>query len=316
LLTKVQWSAEIVACYTTGSALVRCQQHVKADNTMEDNLRTKADPFFREYSSPEAIAKYTRATAGAGINSLLEREYKEIYLEALQFLPSEMRRQPLQILEFGCGGGMNLLHLVSVLSGHGLNIQSAIGTDFSPVLIEAANKEARSYLSSQQHSRVQFGVAKNETLFQDLSTALGQDSSSLENSFQFIIGVNTIRYCHRAGKQLDCACDILRLLAPGGVCVVIDMNDRFPAFRDALKNKLRRKSHREEEEYLPSLQEYTAPFQQTGFKVCRSENFCWIPHSGGRFMTGLLRAFSPVLNVVARSRAMRSLVVAQKPVRL
>jgi hypothetical protein len=97
--------------------------------------------------------------------------------------------------------------------------------------------------------------------------------------------------------------------------VVIDMNDRFPAFRGALKNKFRRKRHRKEE-HVPSLQEYTAPFQQTGFEVCRSEHFSWIPHSGGRFMTGLLRAFSPVLNVVARSRAMRSLVVAQKPLRL
>jgi SAM-dependent methyltransferase len=282
---------------------------------MDDNLSGEGDAFFREYTSPEAIAKYTRATAGAGINSLLEREYKEVYLEALRFLPSEMRRQPLRILEFGCGGGMNLLRLVSVLSRHGFKIQSAVGTDFSPVLIEAANKEAQGYLSPQQQSCVQFWVAKNETLFQDLSTALGQDSSHLENSFQFIIGVNTVRYCHRARKQLDCARDIFRLLAPGGVCVVIDMNDRFPAFRDALKDKLYRRQVSQEESYLPSLEEYTAPFRQAGFEVLRSEHFCWIPHSAGRFMTGLLRTFSPVLNVVARSRAMRSLVVVQKPLR-
>src|SRR6266850_5880796 len=280
---------------------------------MDTNLRTEADPFFREYTSPEAIAKYTRATAGAGINSLLEREYKEVYLEVLQLLPSEMRRQPLRILEFGCGGGMNLLHLVSVLSRHGFNIQSAVGTDFSPVLIEAANKEAQGFLSPQQQSRVQFWVAKNETLFRDLSTASGQDSSHLENSFQLIIGVNTVRYCHRAGKQLDCARDIFRLLAPGGVCVVIDMNDRFPAFRSKLRNKLYGRKVRKEECYLPSLEEYIAPFQQTGFEVCRSEQFCWIPHSGGRFLTGLLRLLSPILGTVAGSRAMRSLVVAQKP---
>src|SRR5438874_5085231 len=280
---------------------------------MDTNLRTEADPFFREYTSPEAIAKYTRATAGAGVNSLLEREYKEVYLGALQFLPFEMRCQPLRILEFGCGGGMNLLHLVSVLGRHGFNIQSAVGTDFSPVLIEAANKEAQSYLSPQQRSRVQFCVAKNESLFQDLSAGSGQDYSRLENSFQFIIGVNTIRYCHRAGKQLDCARDIFRLLAPGGVCVVIDMNDRFPAFRSKLRNKLHGRKVRKEECYLPSLEEYTAPFQQAGFEVCRSEHFCWIPHSAGRFLTGLLRWLSPGLNVIARSRAMRSLVVGKKP---
>ena len=282
---------------------------------MDANLSPEGDSFYREYTSPEAIAKYTRATAGAGINSLLEREYKEVYLEALQFLPSEMRRQPLRILEFGCGGGMNLLHLVSVLSRHGFNIQSAVGTDFSPVLIEAANKEAQGFLSPQQQSRVQFWVAKNETLFQDLATASGQDSSPLENSFQFIIGVNTVRYCHRAGKQLDCARDIFRLLESGGVCVVIDMNDRFPAFRSALKDKLYRRQVRQEECYLPSLEEYTDPFRQAGFEVLRSEHFCWIPHSGGRFTTGLLRVLSPFLNVVARSRAMRSLVVVQKRLR-
>jgi SAM-dependent methyltransferase len=280
---------------------------------MDANLSTEGDSFYREYTSPEAIAKYTRATAGAGINSLLEREYKEVYLEALQLLPSEMRRQPLRILEFGCGGGMNLLHLVSVLSRHGFNIQSAVGTDFSPVLIEAANKEAQGFLSPQQQSRVQFWVAKNETLFRDLSTASRQDSLHLENFFQFIIGVNTVRYCHRAGKQLDCARDIFRLLAPGGVCVVIDMNDRFPAFRSTLRNKLHGRKVRKEECYLPSLEEYTAPFQQTGFEVCRSEQFCWIPHSGGRFLTGLLRLLSPGLNLIAHSRAMRSLVVAKKP---
>src|SRR5204863_2791891 len=212
---------------------------------------------------------------------------------------------------FGCGGGMNLLHLVSVLTRHGFNVEHAIGTDFSPVLVEAANKEAQSYLTPHQRSRVQFCVANNETLLEDLSTALERDSSELENSFQFIIGVNTIRYCHRAGKQLDCARDIFRLLVPGGVCVVEDMNDRFPAFRSALKEKFRRNRRPKEECYLPSLETYTAPFQQTGFQIRRSEHFCWIPHSAGRFLTGLLRMFSPLLNVVARYRAMRSLVVVQ-----
>ena len=52
---------------------------------------------------------------------------------------------------------------------------------------------------------------------------------------------------------------------------------------------------REEECYLPSLEEYTAPFEQAGFEVLRSEHFCWIPHSAGRLMTKLLRPLSPVL---------------------
>jgi SAM-dependent methyltransferase len=280
---------------------------------MEANLPVETDAFFREYTSPDAILKYTRATAGAGINALLEGEYKDVYLQALELLPAGMKRGPLRMLEFGCGGGMNLLRLVSVLSRDGFNVERAIGTDFSPVLIQAANKEAQSYLTPQERSRVQFCVAKNETLLEELSAGLGRDFSELENSFQFIIGVNTIRYCHRAGKQLECARDIFQLLAPGGVCVMIDMNNRFPAFRSALKNKLRGKKEQDEECYLPSLEEYTTPFCKVGFIVSRSEHFCWIPHSAGRFLTRLLRWLSPALSAVAGSRAMRSLVVAQKP---
>ncbi len=281
--------------------------------TMEMDSLKEADPFFREYTSPDAILKYTMATAGFGISYLLDHDYKTVYLEALKRLPPQVGQDGIRMLEFGCGGGMNLLHLVSVLSRDGFNLASAIGTDFSPVLIQAANKEAQGYLTQWERNRVEFCVAKNETLLEELSARLGQELSKLENSFHFIIGVNTIRYCHRAGKQLDCARDIFRLLAPGGVCVVIDMNDRFPAFRSALKNKLNDKKEQEQECYLPSLQEYTATFQEAGFEVLRSEHFCWIPHSAGRFLTGLLRALSPLLSMAASSRAMRSLVVAKKP---
>jgi len=281
--------------------------------TMNISSLKEADPFFLEYTSHDAILKYTTATAGFGISYLLDHDYKTVYLEAIKRLPQQVGQDGIRMLEFGCGGGMNLLHLVSVLSRNGFNVASAVGTDFSPVLIQAANKEAQDYLTQWERSRVQFCVAKNETLLEDMSARLGQELSKLENSFHFIIGVNTIRYCHRAGKQLDCARDIFRLLAPEGVCVVIDMNDRFPAFRSALKNKLHDKKEQEKECYLPSLQEYTAPFQEAGFEVLRSEHFCWIPHSAGRFLTGLLRALSPLLSMAASSRAMRSLVVAKKP---
>jgi SAM-dependent methyltransferase len=271
------------------------------------------DAFFQEYTSQDAILKYSRTTAGFGISYLLDHDYKRVYLEALGRLPQPAKQQGIRMLEFGCGAGMNLLYLLSVLGREGIQVESAVGTDFSPVLIEAARQEAKNYLEEEEERRVQFCVAKNETLMDDLSSALGTRRSELENSFDFILGVNTIRYCHRAGKQVDCARDIFNLLAPGGVCVVIDMNDRFPAFRSALKNKLRSNKENEEECYLPSLEEYTAPFQQAGFEVSRSEHFCWIPHSAGGFMCSLLSRMSPVLNLVARSRAMRSLVVSRKP---
>ena len=64
-----------------------------------------------------------------------------------------------------------------------------------------------------------------------------------------------------------------------------------------------------------SLDEYTTPFEQSGFEIMKSDNFCWIPHSAGPALTGICRALTPVLNATIRSRAMRSLVVARKPLR-
>src|SRR5882724_2747875 len=140
----------------------------------ETNASVETDGFFREYTSQDAILKYTKATAGFGISYLLDHDYKNVYLQALALLPADMKRGPLRMLEFGCGGGMNLLHLLTFLSRDNFNVEQAIGTDFSPVLVDAANKEARSYLNPQQRSRVQFCVAKNETLLEELSASLGQ----------------------------------------------------------------------------------------------------------------------------------------------
>jgi len=277
----------------------------------DTDTRMETDPFFREYTSQDAILKYTKATAGLGISYLLDHDYKRVYLEALGRLPQVVRQQGIRLLEFGCGGGMNLVHLISVLGQEGIRVESAIGADFSPVLIEAARREAKSYLGREEQGKVAFHVAKNETLMEDLSASLEKAKSELGNSFHFILGVNTARYCHRAGKELDCAQAIFDLLAPGGICVVIDMNDRFPLFRSALKNRFRKS--KEEECYLPSLEEYAAPFKKVGFDVLRQEHFCWIPHSAGTFMCGLLGRISPLLNMVANSRAMRSLVVSRKP---
>jgi len=267
--------------------------------------------FFKEYTSPAAISKYTRATAGYGISYLLDHDYKEIYLDALDLVSDQAKKRGLRILEFGCGGGMNLLHLMSVLNRQGIRVEQAIGTDFSPVLIEAAQRDAKNFLGQEQLQRLEFHQAKNENLLTDLSAALKKERSRLEGWFDFIFGVNTIRYCHDAGNELDCVRDIFDLLAAGGVCVAIDMNNRFPLFRSDLKNRLRR--IKEEECYVASLEEYVEPFIEAGFRVERKEHFCWVPHSSGKVLCSFMRLLSPVLNAVARSRAMRALVVARKP---
>jgi SAM-dependent methyltransferase len=278
---------------------------------MNDKTLTQSASFFQEYTSDDAITKYTSRTAGFGINYLLDHEYKAVYLDALHRLPPHVLASGIRVLEFGCGGGMNLIRLLAVLRGAGVRLEKAIGADFSPVLIDAARREAKDVLKEGDLQKIEFHVAKNEQLIDDLASALESTPGELKNSFHFIIGVNTIRYCHAGKKEMDNARDIYDLLAPGGVSVVIDMNNRFPLFRSDLKNRFRRE--KEEECYVPSLEEYADPFFKTGFEVLRTEHFCWIPHSSGRMMCLLMRALSPVLNGLFKSRAMRSLVVARKP---
>jgi SAM-dependent methyltransferase len=270
----------------------------------------ETNAYLEQYTAENEISKYTRATAGSGINYLLDHDYKAVYLEALDLLPQQTHQHGIRILEFGCGGGMNLLRLISTLSSSGIDVAQAIGTDFAPAMVETAKREAKDYLLGQDLRGPEFYVAKNESLISDLLSG-GIEKSTLLNSFHFILGVNTIRYCHDAKKEQDCVRDIFNLLVPGGICVVIDMNNRFPLFRSDLRNSLRRK--KEKQCYVPSLEEYAAPFVKEGFELLRTEHFCWVPHSAGPVMAGVLRTLSPILNTLARSRAMRSLVVARKP---
>lgn len=278
---------------------------------MEVNSFMESDTFFRQYTSKDEIAKYKRRTAGYGIAYLLDHDYKAVYLEAVQRLPATVLREGIRILEFGCGAGMNLLHLLSVLRREGIDVASAIGTDFSPMMVETANREAQDHLRAAELRKLDFHVARNESIITDLSASTGIQRSSLQNSFHFILGVNTVRYCHEAKREMDNVRDIFSLLAPGGVCVVIDMNNRFPLFRSDLRNKLRRK--KEKQCYVPSLEEYAAPFVEAGFEILRREHFCWIPHSSGKLMTSLFSQISPALTRLAKSRAMRSLVISRKP---
>ena len=277
----------------------------------ETNTSLRTDVFLRQYTSQDEILKYTKATAGSGISYLLDHDYKAVYLDALAFLPQHVRESGIRVLEFGCGGGMNLVHLLSVLDSKGIHVSRAIGTDFAAAMVETARREAKNYLPEQNLQRLEFHVAKNESLIDDLSASAGIEQSSLRNSFHFILGVNTVRYCHDAKKEMDNARDIFDLLAPGGLCVVIDMNNRFPLFRSDLKERLHRQ--KQKQCYVPSLEEYTAPFVKTGFEILRREHFCWIPHSAGAVRLGVMRALAPLLNLVVKSRAMRSLIIARKP---
>lgn len=267
------------------------------------------EKFLDEYVSEDAVRKYTKETAGYGITYLLDHDYAQIYLKVVDSYLRPSTAKPLRLLEFGCGGGMNITRLVALLQEKQVPVECAYGTDFSPRLVQAAREEAKVFLPPDLAGKLSFSVAHNETLVQDLASEL-RGEKDLLGSFDLIVGVNTFRYCHRLGKSVDCASDIYRLLRSGGVCINIDMNNRFPAFRSRLKGQ----EQNEAECYLPSLEEYVSPFKAAGFEIIEKGNFCWIPHSAGKALTFCCRIASPLLNLVARGRAMRSLVVARKPV--
>ena len=272
-----------------------------------DSTENLIKSFSEEYESDDALRKYSTGTAGYGINYLLEHEYGKVYLDAIRVRLKTSPRTPLRVMEYGCGAGMNVIHLVAQLDKEKIPVESAWGTDFSVALVNRARQEAKAYLSKEQSARVTFHVARNEHLVDDMAAAPG---ANLAGSFDLIIGVNTFRYCHRLKAEDDCARDIKRLLRPGGVSVMIDMNDGFPLFRSRLKAG----PDDPNEAYLPSLDEYASPFAKAGFEILTKDNFCWIPHSAGTALTLLGRALTPLLNTVARRYAMRSLVVARKPV--
>src|SRR5262245_24366207 len=145
---------------------------------MSTQTKTLDELFYEEYTSHRAILKYTKATAGYGISYLLDHDYKRVYLQALRSLSAAENKNGIRMLEFGCGGGMNLVHLVSVLAREGINCEWAVGTDLSPVLIDAAQHESKRYLPPQEQDKVAFYVARNETLVADLSAATNENVSA------------------------------------------------------------------------------------------------------------------------------------------
>src|ERR1700761_6184603 len=73
------------------------------------------ETFLDEYVSENAVRKYTTETAGYGITYLLRHQYAQIYMKAVVSYLRTSAARPLRLLEFGCGGGMNITRLVSLL---------------------------------------------------------------------------------------------------------------------------------------------------------------------------------------------------------
>lgn len=278
---------------------------------MNVQRNAKPDVYLEEYTRQDIIARYISQTAGAGIAYVLTHVYAPIYFEALQALLSDRpKAHRFRVLEYGCGGAMNLLKLVQLLQAQRAELDRAYGTDFSPPMIDAARREAMQHLPAELNAKLIFAVANNETLSTDLGRALSIAPEQLRGTFDLIVGVNTFRYCHRLQKESESARDLFQLLSPGGWSIMIDMNRHFPFFRSKLRNMFKRRTM---ETYVPSLAEYTQPFADAGFVVKQSRNFCWIPHSANSGVLWLGRSLTPVLDACCSRFAMRSLVVAQKP---
>src|SRR5260370_6657239 len=187
------------------------------------------EKFLKEYGSEDAVRKYTTETAGFGINYLLHHDYARVYIGVMDAYWQTSPQRPLRLLEFGCGAGMNIISLVSLLKQRGIPVEYACGTDFSARLVQSAVQEAKASLPPDLEKKLSFHVARNERLMDDLAAARGKRAEELAGFFDLIVGVNTFRYCHRLGKEKDCASDIYRLLRICGGCANIALNERIPA---------------------------------------------------------------------------------------
>ena len=266
--------------------------------------------YLEEYSADEAVQKYVSDSAGSGIAYLLQHVYGPIYEDQIDKLVKQKGgNSAFRVLEYGCGGGMNLIWIVRRLLDRNLKVDLAVGTDFSAKMIAAARQEAASSLPGTARDTVSFHTVANENLDRDLPRELGLSLLELRNSFDLIVGVNTFRYCFRLGSEAKSAADVFSLLRPGGRSVMIDMNRLYPFFR----SKWRRSNTPKSERFLPSLSEYTRVFYDAGFEIQTKKNFCWVPHSAGPGMVVAMSKLSPVLQGVCSPFAMRSLIVARKP---
>ena len=283
---------------------------MKRGKGMSQSEMNDRDAYLMEYTDDDAIARYVTNTAGKGIQYILTNVYGPLYSKIIDSICLKAgANKGFRMLEYGCGAGMNLLYIFRLLVSKSVPIIAAIGTDFSKPLLQSAEKERDTFIDPENRKKITFLQAYNESLLDDLTKGLAQHESSLRNSFDLIVGVNTFRYAVRLHKQQSCANDIASLLAPGGYSIMIDMNNRFPFFKSRFRDRNKKPKI---QTWLPSLEKYTAPFRSANLKILQARHFCWIPHSSSAPILIVARLLTPLLDLVAPSFAMRSLVVARK----
>ena len=141
------------------------------------------DKFLEEYGSEDAVRKYTTGTAGVGISYLLRNDYARVYLDAVDSYLRTSPQRPLRLLEFGCGGGMNIITLVSLLEQKGIPVECAYGTDFSSRLVESAVQEAKAALAPALAEETELPCCSQRTTFGRPGSSHAADHSKISWAF-------------------------------------------------------------------------------------------------------------------------------------
>jgi SAM-dependent methyltransferase len=287
------------------------------------NCEPETDVYLAEYSQPTIIARYLSGTTVPAFAYLVRAVYRPIYQEIVQTLVSHNpEHHGFRILEYGCGGGMNLLQLIRLFQAQGARLADAIGTDFSPPMIEAARSEAKQQLPVELNAVTTYLVARHETITRDLASGLGAPLRELQNTFDLILGVNTFRYAHRLKKDETFARELFALLRPGGYSIMIDMNRGFRFVGSRVHDLCTRAKQRY---YIPSVRQYSGSFLEAGFVITQARTFygltrlalgSWVPALVEVPMHSLFRALRPTLDTYLSPFARHALVIAKKPVQV
>jgi len=267
------------------------------------------------------VARYLRGSAAPGIHHVVKNVYGPIYQEIIRTLALQRSASDgFRILEYGCGGAMNLIELVERFHSEGARLEFAVGTDFSPPMIEAARSEARRHLPAEVNANTTFCLAQHEMLTQDLASHLGTLPSDLHNSFDLLLSVNTFRYAYRVNKDQSFARELRTLLRPGGYSIMIDLNRSCRFVGSRTYDLLARARQRY---YVPSLRQYARAFENAGFVITEARTFfcftylplgAWMPRPMEAGLLSVCRRLRPAFDACLSPLAQHSLIIAQKPI--
>ncbi len=95
------------------------------------NSQVSTDVYMQEYTRDDIIARYISDSAGDGYRVHLHHVYAPTYLRAIrELISSRPKGHKFRVMEYGCGGGMNLLRIAELLRSEGAALESGYGAGF------------------------------------------------------------------------------------------------------------------------------------------------------------------------------------------